>query len=281
LFLAALLPACSGADEGQLANERLELPFEVFFDDQPFGCDVELDNLGVGKTSVVPLDFRMFVHDVELVREDGAREPFLLEDDGVWQRDGLALLDFEDGTGSCSTGSPDVNRSLRGRASARNDYVQVSFTVGLPESKNHLDAATAPAPLNAPGMWWSWQGGYKYMKVDVASEANPGGYFFHLGGTNCEGSPALGYSCQYANLPRVEVELSASGGVILNAEALYSGVDLSTQPDMQTDFIAGCMAFSGDPECPAMFAALGLSFEEEPMPSGAPQMLDAHSGRQH
>jgi len=254
------------------------LPFEVFFHDQPFGCDVELANLGTAMTSAVPLDFRMFVHDVELVREGGEREPFVLEDDEVWQRDGLALLDFEDGTGTCTTGSPEVNRSLRGHAPPRNDYVKVSFTVGLPESKNHLDAATAPAPLNTPGMWWSWQAGYKYMKVDVASEANPGGFFFHLGGTNCEGSPTLGYSCQYPNLPRVELALSASGRVILNAETLYAGVDLSLEPDLKTDFIAGCMAFSGDPECPAMFAALGLQFEEESMPSGVPPMHGGHSG---
>jgi hypothetical protein len=32
------------------------------------------------------LDFRLFVHDVELVRAGGEHVPFRLTDDGAWQR---------------------------------------------------------------------------------------------------------------------------------------------------------------------------------------------------
>ncbi len=62
----------------------------------------------------------------------------------------MALLDFEDGTGTCNTGSSAVNTSLRGKAKAYDDYTGVAFTVGVPERLNHLDAATAPTRSTLP-----------------------------------------------------------------------------------------------------------------------------------
>ena len=35
--------------------------------------------------------------------------------DGKWQLDDLALLDFEDGTSSCVNGTPEVNDRVTGR----------------------------------------------------------------------------------------------------------------------------------------------------------------------
>jgi hypothetical protein len=42
---------------------------------------------------------------------------------------------------------------------------------------------------------------------------------------------------------------------------LYAASDLDRQIDGRTDFVPGCMAFAGDPECPAVFSKLGLSVE--------------------
>lgn len=266
-----LLGGCQGDGAGDASGKQLELLFEARFADQTFDCGAEYAGLGTSEATVRPLDLRLFVHDVALVRSGGEPETLLLEDDGLWQRDGVALLDFEDASGTCDTGSSEVNRSLRGTV-ADDDYTALSFTVGIPTGKNHLDGATAPAPFNAPGMWWSWQGGYKYMKVDVASDANPGGFFFHLGGTNCDGSPTQGYACQHENLARIEVELPESGAVVLDLAPLYRSVDVNAKPNMETDFIPGCMASSNDPECALMFDALGLGSENE-RSSGSAQQL--------
>jgi uncharacterized repeat protein (TIGR04052 family) len=244
-----------------------EIAFEARIGEKPFDCSETYEGLGTSETEVSPLDFRLFVHDVALVRESGEEIALELDEDHVFQRDGVALLDFEDATGTCNTGSSPVNTTLRGKAPAYDDYRGVAFTVGVPERLNHLDAATAPSPFNAPGMWWSWQGGFKYMKVDVATEANPEGFFFHLGATACGGTPERGFSCGYENLARVKVEALGLGAVVLDAAALYENVDLEQVADNVTDFIAGCMGFAGDPECRLMFEALGLGFEGAEPPS--------------
>jgi uncharacterized repeat protein (TIGR04052 family) len=272
-FAALLIGACHGGGEEDASGKQVELRFEAQFGDEAFDCGAEYSGIGVTEATVSPLDLRLFVHDVQLVRSGGEPEPLLLADDGLWQHEGVALLDFEDATGTCETGSPGVNRSLRGTAEGYDDYTAVAFTLGVPTAKNHLDGATAAAPLDAPGMWWSWQGGYKYMKVDVASEANPGGFFFHLGGTNCDGSPTQGYECQHENLARIEVALSESGGVVLDLAPLYRSVDVNAIPDSETDFIPGCMGSSSDPECALMFGALGLGSEYEAASGSAQQLF--------
>jgi uncharacterized repeat protein (TIGR04052 family) len=272
----ALVPlsvvALAGCGDGEVSSpgsslEAREIAFEARVGGSPFACSERFSPLGTSETGADPLDFRLFVHDVALVREGGKEVPFELDEDDAFQRDGVALLDFEDGTGTCNTGSSATNTVLRGQAPNYDDYTGVAFTIGVPERLNHLDAATAPTPFNAPGMWWSWQGGFKYMKIDLASEANPEGFFFHLGATACSGTPNSGFSCEYENFARVKLEASSPDEVVLDTGALYENVDLEQVVDNETDFIAGCMAFPGDPECPAMFEALGLGFEGADAPS--------------
>jgi uncharacterized repeat protein (TIGR04052 family) len=256
--LGSSLLACGSDGAGEL-----QIQVNPLVAGDTFSCSRTYAGIGTGKATARPLDFRLYVNHLTLKTASGESVPFVLKEDELWQRDGVALLDFEDDTGSCKTGSPETNAVLVGTAPARSDYVALQFAIGLPTSMNHLDAATAPAPFNAPGMWWSWQGGYKYVRIDIASESNPGGYYFHLGGTDCAGGVKDGITCKYDNIASVALSGFQMGKSQLNLDIapLYSGVDINHTVDGMTDFVAGCMAFSGDPECPAMFSALGLAFE--------------------
>jgi hypothetical protein len=80
-------------------------------------------------------DFRLWLHDIELVRASGEQVPFTLDesrvpqtatDRGAWQCDGVVLLDFEDATGSC-TGTSETNFDVAGAAPAYDDCVGVVF----------------------------------------------------------------------------------------------------------------------------------------------------------
>ncbi len=74
-----------------------------------------------------------------------------------------------------------------------------------------------------------------------------------------------GFSCAYNNVP--EIELTGfdprAGAVTFDIASLYEESNLDTQIDHKTDFVAGCMAFEGDPECPAVFERLGMKFESK------------------
>ena len=181
MHLLALLLGC-----GEL-SQSVTIPFSAEVSGEPFACGESYAGLGTTAATISPQDFRVYVHDVALIDASGAAVPVTLDEDGAWQHEGLALLDFEDGSAGCKTGSPDTHTELTGTV-PRGDYTGLSFTVGVPDAMNHLDAATAPAPLNAPGMWWAWTSGFKFARIDGATDDNPA-FYFHLGATSCSGSP--------------------------------------------------------------------------------------------
>lgn len=244
------------------SEEEFTLQFAPMVGDEAFQCGTSYQHIGTGDATITALDFRLYLHDVTLVQADGKKVPLTLEQDGIWQRDNIAFLDFENGSGACQTGSPETRTVVVGTA-ARGEYVGVEFTLGLPLAMNHLDAATAPAPLNIPGMWWSWSGGYKFVRLDVKTETNPN-FYFHLGETNCDGTSVDGYACDYSNLAHIAVsELNpATDTIMLDLKDFYADSDLDEPVDYVTDYVSGCMAFSGDPECEVLFNKLGMTFED-------------------
>src|SRR5690606_28171611 len=117
-------------------------------------------------------DFKFFVHNVRLVTDEGTELPVTLDDVTGWQTDGIALLDFQDYGDECNTSDESnakpTNDVLHGRVADLPVVIAgIRFIVGVPVSHNHLDNALATPPLNTPSMFWSWQGGYKHMRIDI------------------------------------------------------------------------------------------------------------------
>jgi uncharacterized repeat protein (TIGR04052 family) len=261
--------SCLGCGpEGALPVAK-SIQFEALVGGRAFACGTTYAGLGTTGSTFEPLDFKAFIYNPQLRRSDGTLVPLTLRQDGKWQRDRVALLDFEDGTGLCETGSPETRTVVEGTVPAYQDYVGVQFQVGLPPELNHLDAATAPPPYNTPGMWWSWAGGYKFMRLDGKTRGNPA-YYFHLGATSCSGTPSQGFTCKAPNVPEISLVgmKSDSLRVRFDVAKFYAASDLDQQIDGKTDFISGCMAFAGDPECPAVFSQLGLSVDATATPVG-------------
>ncbi|MFP2907735.1 MbnP family copper-binding protein [Pyxidicoccus sp. 3LFB2] len=233
--------------------------------EQPLRCDTSFTDIGTSRAVIELLDFKMYLRDVTLVRANGERHPLTLEQDGRWQRDAIALLDFEDGTGTCDTGSPGMRSEVVGTAPEHDDYTALEFKVGMSPEQNHLNGPIEPPPFNAPNMWWSWQGGFKFVKLDVRSRTNEE-FYFHLGASGCTGSVADGYTCGADN--QSTILLSGfnpdSNQVVLDLAGLFSNIDVERVPDGVTDSMAGCMSGAGDPECPAFFEHFGMARDGSP-----------------
>lgn len=252
---ATITSACAG---GEVELDDVSIPFAATFGDTPFSCDGSFA-VGTSGAEVRPIDMRFYVHNVAVL-SGGEEVPLALDDNafqGTINGAQIALLDFEDNTSTCDTGSPDTHTEVTGKVPAGTVVEGVSFSIGVPDEANHLDAATGPAPLNVPGLWWTWSGGYKYMKIDMVAPENPE-FFFHMGATTCSGDPTSGFSCAFGNVANVRLDGATS--VAFDAGKLYTGVDVN-EPLAEGDAVPGCMAFAGDPECPAMFEPLGLDFE--------------------
>jgi uncharacterized repeat protein (TIGR04052 family) len=275
--LLGLLVACAGEPglESQPTRQALSagehafaLDFGLLYSGRPVGCGERISGVGLSSSTVELRDARLYIHDIRAILDDGESVNVSLEE-SMWQRSGVALIDFADDTGLCDTGSPDINTQVLGRYAGTGNVVGVRFRVGLPEELNHLDAARSPAPLNAPGMAWSWVDGYKYARIDVQSEGNET-WFVHLGATDCEGSPVEGVHCASANIAELAIDglVPDSPTVALDLECVYARSDVDASL-AEGDHISGCMAFGGDPECPPIFSAFGINSDDDVAASSA------------
>lgn len=233
----------------------VEIRFSARVGDREFACGETYEGVGTTQARLIPSDFRFYVYDVQLVTEDGTQVSVLLDQDGIWQLEDIALLDFENKEPPCVNGTVQTNSSIRGRV-APGTYKGLRFVLGVPFRRNHGDASVAPPPLSLTGMFWSWQAGYKFLRIDTAFDD----VRVHLGSTGCFNTRA-GVVGGCARPNRAEVRLEPFDWeqdlVVADLAALLADSDLTAN---QPQTPPGCMSDPGDSDCEAMFRNLGVDF---------------------
>lgn len=269
--LALCAAAAASPAAAQPAGVPVVIRFAATAGRAPVACGQRITDIGTTRSTISLVDFRFYVSRVRLVTATGAEVPLTLAQDGLWQHDDVALLDFEDATGPCANGTPETRAVVEGTAPA-GDYSGVRFDVGLPFEKNHQDVTLQPSPLNLSRMFWNWNAGYKFMRLDLRSSGQPRGWLVHLGSTACkpEGTPSVAaIACANRNVVGVDLPtFSATRDIVdLDVRALFatSNVDMNT-----AETALGCMSGSADPECAGLFGQLGLAIGERP---AAPQQV--------
>jgi uncharacterized repeat protein (TIGR04052 family) len=255
-------PDAADAADAALIAKPVELTFEGRVGSEVFACGKTFSDVGTSKASATAGDFRFFVHDIKLLR--GNEEvPMALDTRAPWQNPRIGLIDFEDNTGECEFGNPGTNNKLTGSALG-SGFDGISFTLGVPEDLNHLNKEVQAAPLPGSGMNWDWTNGYIHLAVQLnpttmVAGARAPSFFSHIGSTVCSGDPAMGGTpnCARKNRPRVRVTGMdpTKSKIVVDARKLYLASDLNVNTPMT---ISGCMSSPTDPECPAVFALLGL-----------------------
>lgn len=258
-FALAPLFLFTGCPEG--GTDTVNLTFGARVNGETAACGVEY-NVGTGDELSELADARMFISNIEVRNEEGMWIPITLVNND-WQTETVGLLDFEDGTGECAdSGTAETNRVLAGTVES-GDYDAVRYEVGVPFELNHIDSATAPAPLNSPGMFWTWQGGYKHIRVDWAVDgAFPSRWNGHLGSTGCvSDAPTVGPDAECSAPNRGRVTLTGLNPFLdrieIDLEQLVASVDVDKNSDGTPP---GCMS---DPletsDCAPLFGSLGIS----------------------
>jgi uncharacterized repeat protein (TIGR04052 family) len=248
LLLAAVALAACGRGAGEVP---VTIRFAAQVGAEPFACGRVYS---VGGAAVEPLDLRLFVHDLRLVRADGALVPIRLDDDGRFQTARVALLDFEDGTAGCRNGSPETRTVVSGHA-LPGEYVGIRFRIGVPFEDNHDNPDLAPSPLNLTAMEWSWNAGHTFLRFDVRANGKP--IVFHTGSTGCQGTVGHVTGCARPNRAEVAIDgfSPAKNEVVFDLLPILSA-GLSSGPNGTPG--DGCMGAPDDPDCPALLGALGL-----------------------
>jgi uncharacterized repeat protein (TIGR04052 family) len=188
---AAILPLSLAAIIGFLVacSGQRETPVEIRFDLSKEATDI-----------AAVRDLRFYLHDVELLTNDQAYAVKLVVT--PWQSQRVALISLVDSVAS-------HNSALQGIVASKGDYNGLRFTLGVPFDLNHANPLIASAPLNQPELFWSWNSGYKFMRVDLVDHVNQEReWSFHLGSTGCSSASALRppqSPCAQPNLVRVEL----------------------------------------------------------------------------
>ena len=268
-LLAALFVACSPeeTDPGDGHDHDHAHPFTLAFDARVGGetaaCGVALTGLGESGATGELADARLYLSAIQLRNTDGDWVDVDL-DDSDWQGNGVALLDFEDGTAGCAdSGTSETNAEITG-THPHGTYDALRFDVGIPFELNHLDSATADPPLNAPGMFWAWQSGYKYLRVDwIVDGGDIPRWNVHIGAGGCESAAptdAPTEECDRPNISTVTLEGFdvPSSTVVIDLGALVAEADVALDT---VDSPPGCMSSPVEPdECDPVFESLGLDF---------------------
>jgi uncharacterized repeat protein (TIGR04052 family) len=279
-LILAVASLCPAAAAGTATKLPVEITFALTDHGREVGCGAPLSGLGTGSADATLQEARFYVYDVKLIDSKGQRVAVALAP-GDWQYADVALLDFKDARGgraACSANAPAKNTIVSGTI-PKGTYTGLEFSVGVPieatvEGKsvvlNHSNAETAPAPLDIAGMSWSWQAGRKFIMIEVepkgglkrADGARARSWMVHLGSTGCKGNPATGEiaSCSRPNRFTVTFDRfdRQKQTVALDLGTLFQGSDLAFDKAGAN----GCMSAIDDPECPAIFSALGLNLDE-------------------
>ncbi|ATQ69594.1 MbnP family copper-binding protein [Methylosinus trichosporium] len=258
-------------------TQPVAISFALMAGGKEVGCGAPLADLGSGHLSGKLQEARLYVHGFALIDAKGERTPIALTQN-EWQYADVALIDFKDargGNAACTPGNPAKNNVVTGVA-PQGAYVGLEFSVGAPVesmvdgksvSINHSNVETAPAPLDISGMAWNWQAGRRFVTIEVIPPApviKPDGsksrtWMVHLGSTGCKGNPASGEIVSCARENRFPVRLdrfdAKTQRVELDLTKLLEGSDIS----VDRGGAVGCMAALDDPDCPPVFAALGLN----------------------
>ena len=277
----------------QPAVQPVHLRFAGRLGGQEFSCGKQYAGIGTKPVTVTPADLRFFISDVALIDKSGKAVPVNLDQDGTWQYQNLVLVDLENGKGGCRNGNEPMHEEISGSVPAGN-YTGLRFTVGVPFALDHVDASTAPAPLNFTAMNWVWQAGFKFIRAELvvvhengAGEPSPapassipasnsvpkgrdemrsGGFPIHIGSTGCASSSKTTpptEECKHPN--RIEVTLtvfdSTQDRVIFDVDKLAAGSDVTTN---SPGTAPGCMSGEQDPDCAPVFKALGLPYGDQP-----------------
>jgi uncharacterized repeat protein (TIGR04052 family) len=253
-------------EAGPPPPRAITIRFKAVVGSMDLSCGQTYRAVGSNGTSAYARDFRFFVEDLRLLNAAGKDVPVQLANRPPFQADGVSLLDFETGRDGCG-GTAEVNTEITGTVPA-DDYRGIAFSNGVPESLQHGDPRSAPAPLRAAGMNVSQRDGYRFMRAELVQSGAPpdmtGSVELHVSSAGCTGNPDNG-SARCTKQNRVDVRLLGfdpdKNIIVADLGRLFAGVDLR----------AITVCHSELELCDPLFDRLGLDYASGE-PSGAQQL---------
>lgn len=164
----------------------------------PINITFELHNAQNPQQNTVQT-LRFYLHNISLINQKGTAIPVELEQHEPHQYHNVALL-------TLTPNAQSRQATVRGYI-PKGLYQDIHFTLGLPFALNHANPLKAPSPLNLGELFWSWQLGYKFLRLDMTTIHGP--WSLHLGSTGCHSPSPLrppANACEQPNLVHIRLK---------------------------------------------------------------------------
>ncbi|MDO6444598.1 metallo-mystery pair system four-Cys motif protein [Colwellia sp. 1_MG-2023] len=129
------------------------------------------------------------------------------------------------------------------------DFQAVRFSLGVPFEQNHLNPLQQPSPLNDSSMFWIWQTGHKFLRLEMSSGADD--WLFHLGSTGCKSQSVMrapNDACLYPNVFQFQLPLGKSNTIAFDLSKLIGELPLA--------MATSCQSEHDNPACRPLFTRL-------------------------
>ena len=193
LSAAIIMSSCKKDDPAQY-NPNVKGPLSVEFDNIAGSADLQLNTgtyTNAAGESFTVTKLKYYVSNFILTRTDGTVYT-------VPQDDSYFLVDESDAT----THEPELEVP-------EGEYKTLTFTVGVDSLRSTMDVGHRTGvldPTAAGGdMYWTWNSGYIFFKMEGTSPASSMGFMYHIGGFG-------GYSSSTINnIKTITLDLTARG----------------------------------------------------------------------
>jgi len=225
------------------SSDNRQMNVQLLWQDEKLGCQATF-NPESGNQAWFIEQLQFFISDIEFYSEHLGWQRAMLNNT-AFQANNTVLLgtncrdtQHKNGAGNTDNWSVDFQSTI-----SMNDASRIRFTLGVPFQVNHLNPISQQSPLNLPSMFWIWQTGHKFLRLELA--ANHEKWLFHLGSTGCKSVSAMRApksNCLYPNRFNFELPLginskNAKGNLAINVDLaeLLKHVELSASSSCQSE----------------------------------------------
>lgn len=220
--------------QSRASNDRdaaLVIPLSFRFGEEPIECDQTV-MINTNPWKINQLAFFVSGLAVKTTSSDVWQSIPLVPSD--WQTERTALVWFNNG---CRSGVNTVHNHSLTIDNAQGVWqaaTEVRFELAVPFAENHSNPLTQASPLNIPDMFWSWQLGHKFLRLDLATDADTPrtSWSYHLGSVGCQSASSMRAPQKPCSMPnRFELSVAkppAHGALFFDLAALLNNVEPST-----------------------------------------------------
>lgn len=256
VFFSCFLQLNSGCSR---LNEVGSIEVEVWHNGSPLDCNTFENNQQVW--SIQQLAF--FISEVKMSNENTEHQAQLSST--PWQTNDVVLIQPDlvdcvaktEGEGKTTQGNQVASEALN-----TNNHLQfllpvdldaskqLSFTLAVPFAQNHQNPLLQTSPLNLPSMFWSWQSGHKFFRLDMQGSNN--NWVFHLGSVGCAAASVMRTpqkECEQPNRINFDLDKKHDGTkLIMHIDRLVANTSMQNNDS--------CLFHSGQESCTILMSNL-------------------------